>query len=89
MVRKSYGKMRGTRYSFTGKRARITEKLASFREGDRVHIEYASHRAPHPRFQGLTGVVVGERGDAYIVAVKQGSAAKRLFLRPEHLKISK
>ena len=41
---------------------------------------------PHPRFQGRTGVVVGQRGRAYIVQIRDGGKIKTLFVRPEHLK---
>ncbi|MBI2971572.1 MAG: 50S ribosomal protein L21e [Candidatus Aenigmarchaeota archaeon] len=86
MVRKSYGKMRGTRKKMAAKPKTITRYLATFSVGEMVHIDYASQRIPHPRFKGLTGKVIGIRGASYIVAVKDGNAAKQLMLRPEHLK---
>ena len=40
---------------------------------------------PFSRFHGLTGVVVGERGAAYEVSVKDGNKTKMVVARPEHL----
>lgn len=68
---------------------RISKFLQSFEIGEIVHIdiEPASHKGmPHPRFQGSTGVVVGKRGRAYIVEIRDGGMKKLLFVRPEHLK---
>jgi hypothetical protein len=40
---------------------------------------------PFSRFHGLTGVVIGERGAAYEVSVKDGNKTKMVVARPEHL----
>jgi large subunit ribosomal protein L21e len=42
---------------------------------------------PHPRFHGKTGKIADKRGQAYIVAINDGNKAKKLIIRPEHLKI--
>jgi len=88
MVRKSYGKMRGTRQKMQVKtKPTINRYLAEFSAGDTVHVNYlSSSPLPHPRFQGLTGRVIEKRGNSYAVAVKDGNKPKLLFLRPEHLK---
>ena len=41
MVRKSYGKMRGTRKKLASKPMTISRFLASFAPGERVHVNYA------------------------------------------------
>jgi large subunit ribosomal protein L21e len=38
------------------------------------------------RFQGITGIVEGKRGKAYIVKIKNGKKEKRIFIEPIHLK---
>jgi len=38
------------------------------------------------RFQGLTGIVEGKRGKAYIVKLKDGNKEKRILIEPIHLK---
>ncbi len=38
------------------------------------------------RFQGLTGVVEGKRGKAYIVKIKDGNQDKRILIEAIHLK---
>jgi large subunit ribosomal protein L21e len=88
MVRKSYGKKRRTRHKLKlEKRIAITRFLQEFGIGDRVHVDISTNKnIPHPKFQGLTGKVVGKRGASYIVMVKDGNATKRIFIKPEHLK---
>jgi len=38
------------------------------------------------RFQGLTGIVEGKRGQVYIVKIKDGNKEKRILIEPIHLK---
>ncbi len=87
MVRKSYGKMRGTR-----QKLRVKEKLGmttytkSFEIGDKVHINLKTGKIPHPKFHGSTGEIIGKMGRGYIVAVRDKKAVKKIMLRPEHLR---
>lgn len=63
--------------------------LQEFEVGQRViiDIEPASQKGmPHPRYQGRSGVVVGRRGRAFLVQIRDGSKLKTLISRPEHLK---
>jgi large subunit ribosomal protein L21e len=53
-----------------------------------VHIDFVSHRIPHPRLQGLTGNIIEKRGSSYVVQINVKGAVKKLSLRPEHLKKS-
>lgn len=68
---------------------RIRKSLQEFEIGQNIHIEIDSavHRGmPHPRFHGRTGVVIGRRGRAYLVKIRDGGIYKTLIIRPEHLK---
>lgn len=67
----------------------ITSTLQSFSEGESVNIviDPSKHKgAPHPRFHGLTGTVIGTQGGAYVLKVKAGNKQKELIIRPEHLR---
>ncbi len=86
MVRKSYGKMRGTRFKLESRKATINRFMQQFAVGDVVKIDFVSHRMTHPRFQGLTGRVVENRSSGYGVEVTDGNKTKVIFLKPEHLK---
>jgi large subunit ribosomal protein L21e len=89
IVRKSYGKMRGTRFKMQiRKRPTIRTFMQEFKVGDVVHINIVSSSAfPHPRFQGRTGTVEEKRGKSYTVKIAEGTKKKKLSLRPEHLKL--
>ncbi len=66
----------------------VTHSLRQFVEGDivSVRINSAVHSGmPHPRFNGVTGTVTGEQGDAFLVRFKDGGKTKTLVVRPEHL----
>lgn len=68
---------------------RLRKFLQEFEIGQRViiDIEPASQKGmPHPRYQGRSGTVVGKRGRAYLVQIRDGSILKTLISRPEHLK---
>ncbi len=86
MVRKTYGKMRGTRFKMSLEKMPISVALQSFKVGETVNVDYTSHRMPHPKFQGLTGKVVETKGRSYGVEVRDGGKLKIIYLRPEHLK---
>jgi large subunit ribosomal protein L21e len=91
MVQKSYGKMRGTRKKLAGgRRPGVTAYLKQFKEGDMVHINLlSSSPIQHPHFDGKTGRIVERRGRNYVVEIREGSVLKKVFMRPEHLKIQK
>ena len=88
MVRKSYGKMRGTRQKLKRKSARrIADYMREYNLGDMVHIDFASMVGmPHPKFQGLTGEIIGKRGHAYMVRIRDMNKFKTILLKPQHLK---
>ncbi|MBU5678742.1 MAG: 50S ribosomal protein L21e [Candidatus Aenigmatarchaeota archaeon] len=65
--------------------------IKEFNIGDRVAIDIQSacKKHPHPKFQGRVGKVIGKRGKAYIIEVKDMETKKIVIARPEHLKIIK
>jgi large subunit ribosomal protein L21e len=44
---------------------------------------------PHRRFHGLTGTVLGQRGRAWVLSIRNGNADKIVIARPQHLKAQK
>lgn len=67
----------------------ITMGMQQFEAGEKVNIiiDPSVHGGmPFSRFHGLTGVVVGQRGDAFEVNVKAGNKTKMVVARPEHLR---
>ncbi len=86
MVRKSYGKMRGTRQKLAGRSSSISRFLDVFEIGESVRIDFSSHRIPHPKFQGSTGKILGKMGRSYIVEVMNMNAVKKISVRPEHIR---
>lgn len=92
-MRKSKGKMQGTRNLRKGHKARgmapVNQYMQEFAEGDRVHIDVVSSEPggmPFPRFRGRTGIVKGKQGNAYKVEIKDGKATKILLITAVHLK---
>ncbi len=95
LMRRSRGSRSKTRYKLkktirAGRANPITKKMQIFDENDLVHIiiDPSVHKGqPHPRFHGKTGKVSDKRGRAYIVEINDGNKAKKLIIRPEHLKM--
>lgn len=70
----------------------ISRKIQRFNTEDLVHIviDPSIHKGqPHSRFHGKTAKVIGEKGKAYILSLKDGNKIKKLIVRPEHLQIQK
>lgn len=90
MVVKSHGPRRRTREKFRKtKHVNVNQFLKKFSKGDKVaiKIESSSQKGmPFKRFQGLTGNIIGKRGRAYIVEIKDGNKIKKIIANPEHLK---
>lgn len=94
-MRKSKGLKSRSRYklkkSIRPSRANpISRKIQVFEDGNKVHIIIDSSiqkGQPHPRFHGKTGQIVGQKGKAYLVGIKDGNKPKELIIRPEHLKL--
>jgi len=94
MAKNSKGIRRKTRGILT-RRARqrglspITHSFQRFAEGERAAVvcDPSVHGGmPHMRYQGLTGIIQGKQGRAYVLQVKVESLTKTLVVRPEHLK---
>ncbi len=93
MVVKSHGKHRRTREKLRKtRRITVNQYLRKFNIGDSVAIKIESASAksmPYRRFQGITGKVVGTKGKAYLVQIKDSGKIKKVIAPPEHLKVIK
>ena len=78
-----------TKVERKGRTNPITNRLQKFEEGDLVHIiinPSIQKGQPHPRFHGKTGKVIGTKGKAYLIALKEGNKAKELIVQLENIK---
>ncbi|RLF12161.1 MAG: 50S ribosomal protein L21e [Thermoprotei archaeon] len=67
----------------------LSRLLQDYEVGQKVSIHIDPTRietAPHGRFQGLTGTIIGRRGSAYIVEVYLGDKRKTVITEADHLK---
>jgi len=88
MVRKSFGKMRGTRRKLksTGKPT-VNKYMEEFEKDENVYISiYSGDKFPHPDFHGKVGKITEKRGSSYSVRIKEGNSFKTVFLRPVHIR---
>lgn len=91
------GIKKGTRYKLqktlrTRGMPNVTTVIQQFEEGQKVHIVLDSSvqkGQPHPRFHGKTGTVVGKRGRAWLLTIKDGNMEKTVIARPQHLRPQK
>ena len=70
----------------------VSKAIQEFEIGQMVHIDIdpsVQNGMPFPRFQGSTCKVIGQRGRAYIIQVKDGNALKEVISLPQHLKPQK
>lgn len=70
----------------------LSRLLHRYEKGDVVHIDIDPtfiRTAPHRRYQGKTGVIIGKRGRAYLIEVFIGDKRKILITTPEHFKPAK
>lgn len=66
----------------------VSRAIQDFSDGQMVHIvlDPSRHKGmPNPKFHGKTGKVIGRRGRAFILRVKDGNAMKSVIALPEHL----
>ncbi|AKU08751.1 MULTISPECIES: 50S ribosomal protein L21e [Haloferax] len=90
----SNGPMKGTRGKLSNKpRERGTSPpqraIAEFEEGQKVHLNIdpsVREGRFHPRFNGLTGEVLGKQGRAFKVQINDGGKEKTVIVRPAHLR---
>ena len=68
---------------------RFSEYFKVLKEGDKVAVvrERTETKDSFPkRIQGRTGIVVGRRGDSYLVNLKELNKEKQFIIKPIHLK---
>ncbi|MCD6369826.1 MAG: 50S ribosomal protein L21e [Thermoproteales archaeon] len=66
----------------------LSRILYEYKVGDLVHIDISPSNiktAPHRRYQGKVGEIIGVRGRAYIIAVKMGGKIKKIITTKEHI----
>ncbi len=93
----SCGERRCTRYKLKKSvRAKgvspVSRAIQDFDEGQMVHIiidPSIQKGMPNPRFQGRTGKVIGQRGRAYLLQIRDGNATKEVIALPQHLRPQK
>jgi len=64
--------------------------LHKYTKGDKVvvKIDPSVHGGmPHHRYQGKVGTVVEQRGQAYVVEIRESTKNKDLIIRPEHIRV--
>ncbi|MEF8813164.1 MAG: 50S ribosomal protein L21e [Halovenus sp.] len=89
----SNGPQQGTRHKLQNDaRDRGTsppqQAVEQFEAGQTVHLSLdpsVQDGRFHPRFNGQTGTVVGEQGQAYKVEITDGDADKTVIAKPAHL----
>ena len=67
----------------------VSSLIQHFEIGQKVHvvIEPSIHKGmPHRRFHGKTGTILGQRGRAWVLEVRDGDTRKMIIARPQHLK---
>jgi len=63
--------------------------VQEFDVGESVHLTIDASVPDgryHPRFDGYTGDVVGQQGEAYRVEITDGDTPKTLIVKPAHLR---
>lgn len=88
-MRRSLGKM-SKRSRLLGKKNQIltvSELVKEFAVGADVVVAHVSRFSgmPHPRYRGRHGKVIGRRGKAYVVRIRDGDSIKELIIPPVHL----
>ncbi|MCG2869683.1 MAG: 50S ribosomal protein L21e [Vulcanisaeta sp.] len=67
----------------------LSRWLYEYKIGDKVVIDidptYVS-TAPHRRYQGKVGTIIGKRGKAYEIEVYLGDKRKIIITTPDHIK---
>ena len=75
------------------KRPTINDFVQNLNMGEKVFVNIQpnikNQGYPYIRYQGTCGTIVGKRGDAYMVQVRDKKKQKVLLLKPVHLKKQK
>jgi large subunit ribosomal protein L21e len=67
----------------------VTAVIQRFEVGQKVHVvcEPSIQKGmPNRRFHGKTGTVMGQRGRAWVLTIRDGDKDKVVIARPQHLK---
>lgn len=67
----------------------LSRQLYEYNIGDRVCIDICPNyisTAPHKRYQGKIGVIVGRRGRAYEIKIRVGGKEKTVVTTKDHIK---
>lgn len=67
----------------------VTAVIQQFEVGQKVHVvcEPSIQKGmPNRRFHGKTGTVMGQRGRAWVLSIRDGDKDKVVIARPQHLK---
>jgi large subunit ribosomal protein L21e len=67
---------------------KLSRYFQELQKGDRVSVDEELSLQPRfpKRLQGRTGVVIGKRGHAYMVKIRNQSKDKDFVISPVHLK---
>jgi large subunit ribosomal protein L21e len=91
----SHGPRKKTRHKLSNKpRERGTSppqrSVAQFEAGQKVHLRIdpsVDEGRFHPKFNGQTGTIAGEQGEAYKVSIDDQGKDKTIITQPAHLKL--
>ncbi len=66
---------------------KLSQYFKELKDGDKVAIvrEHSEEPKFPIRIQGKCGVVIGKKGNAYLIRIKDGNAEKIHILKPIHL----
>lgn len=91
MAQKSHGAHHGTRHKHSkdsNQTLTVNDYMKTFEEGETVLVKFnpsEQEGRTHSRFHGRKAEVVGQRGSAYRLKLKDGNKTKTLFIKPIHL----
>jgi large subunit ribosomal protein L21e len=88
------GPRKKTRYKFKKDQRKrgilpVTSLIQKYEVGQKVHVvcePSVQKGMPHRRFHGKTGTVIGQRGRAWLLSIRDGDSEKVVIARPQHLK---
>ncbi|MEM3362229.1 MAG: hypothetical protein QXV64_02785 [Candidatus Anstonellaceae archaeon] len=90
-MKRSLGKMSKRTRRIGNNAARLTAStiVKKYEIGQKVailpHPAYPNGM-PHPKYKGRVGTIIGKRGDAYEIQIRDGNKLKTLIATPEHIK---
>jgi len=73
----------------TRRRITVSDMVRQLEIGKQVSISPNSkfEDFPAPKYSGRVGQIIGKRGGAYIVEIKDGKKIKKLIASPVHFKV--